>query len=74
MVECTKNNHEIQRRVIKYPSLFNPGGYKTGGIKLPDLAMDELPCPLILRHLVNVSLSVLDGINKNSIAHRTWQT
>ena len=44
MLECTKNNYEIQRRVIKYPSLFNPGGYKTGEIKLSDLAMDELPC------------------------------
>ena len=31
-------------------------------------------CPLILRHLANVSLSALDDINKNSIAHHTWQT
>ena len=52
------------------PSLF---GYKTGGGRIK-LDRDELPCPLILRHLANVSLSVLDNINKHSIGHDTWQT
>ena len=28
-----QDNYEIQKRLIMYPSLFNRGGYKTGGIK-----------------------------------------
>ena len=68
---CGRMHQERLRwRVIKYPSLFNPAEYKTGGISLPD--RDELPCPLILRHLANVSLAVLKNFNKNSIAHYAW--
>ena len=32
VVECIKNNYEIQMRVIRFPGLFNPIEYKTGWI------------------------------------------
>lgn len=38
------------------------------------LELEEIPSPLILRHLASISLSVLDDMNKNSIAPPHWQT
>ena len=55
--------------------ILERGGRLVGVIPSADTCLpdrDELTCPLILRHLANVSLSVLDDINKNSMAHHAW--